>query len=484
MLKKLILVFILVIFFSSGGLAHAALVINEVMYDLSGSDSINSKSREWIEIYNNGSDVNIDASKWRIYDGGGNRTINGEENFVIPSGAFVIFAGDKDTFISDHAGFSGVVYDTGFTTLNNTGALLKLIDQDGNVVDSFSYTSSLGGAGDGNTLQKTSVSWVGAIPTPGATNESTTPPPGTGSGSSGNTTTGNISSTTNLSTNEDIKKYVVTKEQKIQVKISAKSLVFSGIPIEFKVNATGRDGGPLSYGKYFWNFGDGDSKELKVGEVDKLSHIYFYPGEYRVNLEYCMTYCNNEPDASDNVVIKVIDSKVFISKTGDEEDFFVEIENKGDYDADISRWVLSSDRINFIFPRNTILGREKNMIISPFISKFIFSDKNSLKLLNSQNEVVDEYTFLSNVVQNEKNISRNKNISNKDDGFIKTIEEIPKEDLTATSIISGEGDNNSRLYIFSGILIFFLLITSSIVYFIRKKANTENIADEFEILDE
>jgi hypothetical protein len=32
-----------------------AVLINEIMYDLSGSDT----GREWIEIYNNGSDINL-----------------------------------------------------------------------------------------------------------------------------------------------------------------------------------------------------------------------------------------------------------------------------------------------------------------------------------------------------------------------------------------------------------------------------------------
>ena len=52
-----------VILFSSCSFVYADLVINEVMYDLSGSDSSSGKSREWVEIYNNGSsDVAIDAA--------------------------------------------------------------------------------------------------------------------------------------------------------------------------------------------------------------------------------------------------------------------------------------------------------------------------------------------------------------------------------------------------------------------------------------
>ncbi|HEV7423979.1 MAG TPA: lamin tail domain-containing protein, partial [Candidatus Paceibacterota bacterium] len=170
--KKIILFLIGAVFFYSFHFVFASLSINEIMYDLSGSDSANSKSREWIEIYNpDSSDVSIDASKWRIFDGSANRTINDQVDFSIPSNSYVIFAGDKDTFLADHPGFSGTVYDTGITSLNNTGTTLKILDQDLNTVDSVAYASTQGAAGDGNSLQKISGSWVGGTPTPGIANQ-------------------------------------------------------------------------------------------------------------------------------------------------------------------------------------------------------------------------------------------------------------------------------------------------------------------------
>src|SRR3989338_10425717 len=143
MSKKIILILMGIVFFSSCRLAFAGLIINEIMYDLSGSDSTSGKSREWIEVYNPDSgDLSIDASTWRIYDGSGNRTINSQVNFSIPAGSYIIWAGDKDTFLLDHPGFSGTVYDTSIATLNNTGDTLKMLDQDGGVVDSVIYASS------------------------------------------------------------------------------------------------------------------------------------------------------------------------------------------------------------------------------------------------------------------------------------------------------------------------------------------------------
>src|SRR3989344_8568879 len=101
MAKKVALFFITLVFFSSCQVAFASLTITEIMYDLSGSDSTSSKSREWIEVYNSGSVLQVDASKWRAYDGAGNRTINGGGDFTIAAGGYIIFAGGKDTFLHD-----------------------------------------------------------------------------------------------------------------------------------------------------------------------------------------------------------------------------------------------------------------------------------------------------------------------------------------------------------------------------------------------
>ena len=64
MSKKAVFFFITFIFFSGFHFAFASLTINEIMYDLSGADSTNGKSREWVEIYNpDASAVSIDATK-------------------------------------------------------------------------------------------------------------------------------------------------------------------------------------------------------------------------------------------------------------------------------------------------------------------------------------------------------------------------------------------------------------------------------------
>lgn len=484
MSKKLIVVLGVIVFLFLARFALASLSINEIMYDLSGSDSVSSKSREWIEIYNSGPEnISVDASKWRIHDGTSNKTINGEVDFTISAGSYVVLAGDKDTFLADNVGFFGIVYDTGITSLNNTGATLKILDQDGNALDTVTYASTEGGVGDGNSLQKISGSWKGLTPTPGIQNQDIAPASTSGGGlalSASNEAP--INTTTNTET-----KSKTTEEQKIKTQITAKALGFVGLAIPFSAKTYGLEGEQLYSGKYFWNFGDGDSKEIKLPEGQQISHSYFYPGEYIVSLDYYQNYYSEAPDASSQIVIKVVSANIIISNVGDEKDFFIELTNNTDYNADISNYFLISDKKSFSFPRNTILVSKKKMIIAPQISGFSFEDKNSLKLINLKREVIFDYSphILAKNITKENNIpiqiSRlNSNKNNLAKADISAI------DLTATAINSVGGEDSSS-YKFPYIPIVstvFIGVSAYVVYFIRRKKTTGEYGSDFEILDE
>ncbi len=501
MSKKLIFFFVGLIFFSSCHLAYASLTINEIMYDLSGADSTNSKSREWIEIYNgDASDVAIDAGTWRIYDGSANRTINGQVNFSIPSHAYVIFAGNKDTFLADHAGFSGTVYDTGITSLNNTSATLKLLDQNGNAVDSVAYTSSQGGAGDGNSLQKVSGAWVGKAPTPGATNEISATSIAMGPLVSGNGDNDN-SSIQNKASAETKNKTL--EEPKIKTQIIAKNSVFVGTSIQFQAIAFGYGKEKLQFGKYFWNFGDGDFKEIKNNSTEKLTHSFPYPGDYIVSLEYYMNPYGDTPDASDKMKITVIPVDILISKVGDEKDFFVELANDTDYDADISGWSLSSSAKIFSFPRNTVISSKKKMTISGNLTHFGMENKETLKLIASQGKIVFDYGAsliptapvpiepvkeieVEKIPEKLEKPTEKKDESLKQDIEIKTLSpEIPAPNLEASVIASDAKENNSNnSYLPMIISTVFIGASASAVYFIRSRRMVSKLGDDFKILDE
>ena len=70
MSKIFILFLMLVLFFSRFNLAYAGVVINEIMYDVEGTDT----GREWIEVYND-SDAPVDLSAFKFFEADTNHEI-------------------------------------------------------------------------------------------------------------------------------------------------------------------------------------------------------------------------------------------------------------------------------------------------------------------------------------------------------------------------------------------------------------------------
>jgi hypothetical protein len=164
------------LFFVLPGSAHAAVVISEFLYDAPGSDT----GKEWIELINTGSNP-VDISKWKVNDGS-NHILNAPPkngsigSMSIAPGAYLILVSDATGFISRYPGIGSVID----TTLNfpNAGGTISIRDASSTIINSVSYSKSLGAAGDGNSLQKTSAgSWISAEPTPGVVNVQVASPP-------------------------------------------------------------------------------------------------------------------------------------------------------------------------------------------------------------------------------------------------------------------------------------------------------------------
>ena len=127
----------------------AQVVIDEIMYDVSGADS----GREWIEIENVGSAaVAVSASAWKFFEGGTNHELK-------------LFQGSASI-----AGFSGTIFDSAFS-LSNSGETLAIKISSTTVADQVTYSSSSGGSGDGKSLQKIGSDWKTSAPTPGLMNK-------------------------------------------------------------------------------------------------------------------------------------------------------------------------------------------------------------------------------------------------------------------------------------------------------------------------
>ncbi|MFH1966792.1 MAG: lamin tail domain-containing protein, partial [Patescibacteria group bacterium] len=180
------------------------IIINEIMYNLSGTDT----KHEWIEILNISS-AEIDLTGWKFNDGS-NHILNnppmneGQGSLKLAVSEYLILTGDAATFLIDHPGFSGTVIDT-VMSLNNTSDTLKIIDSEGNEIDSVTYENTWGANGNGKTLEKinpqdinTQSNWIESTPnegTPGILNS--------GSSLDQQTTTSTDTSNTTNTSNSD-----------------------------------------------------------------------------------------------------------------------------------------------------------------------------------------------------------------------------------------------------------------------------------------
>jgi hypothetical protein len=499
MSKKTILVLFVVAFLFGFKIAHAEVVISEIMYNPVGSDT----NTEWIEVHNTGSS-SVDLSSWYIsdYDTSWHYHAITPENLTnINADAYALIVHTSQSNFADfktkNPSFNGLLFRSSFT-LGNSGGRLGMSSDRENVVSDISYVASADTSDTGNSLQLISGLWEARTPTPGKENEIISTPPIVEENI--NPTTSDISVPFSSTQGEIKPKTKTTEVPKIKTKITAKTLVFSGIPVEFSASATGLSNEPLLYGKYFWNFGDGDSKEMRVNDASsKFTHTFFYEGEYTVALEYYMNYYSENPDASDEISIRVVSPDVSISKIGDEKDFFVEISNNTDYDADLSKWILSGSGKSFTLPKNMILEPQKKIILSPQITGFSFSDKDALKLENPQGETIfDCKASIEPVKVSADNsipvkISLAKSVHNVPIETLvnedNTKTKIPADNLTAQAIKSDvntpDTTNNSKYGILG--LFAFLGIGASAAYFIRnynKKSVSGINGDNFEIIDE
>jgi|SRR3989344_4528199 len=494
MSKKIILFFIGIIFFFGFRFVFAGLVINEIMYAPVQSDSYN----EWIELYNSGSD-SVDLSNLLIcgkeivsgYIKHSDGSLNIDNGLTLSAGGFALITdggSGTDVYTNFSVNSSALAIHTASFSeicsgLSNSG---KTITLSGPSSDSVIYASSQGANGDGNSLQKISDSWVSAISTPGATNEIVTTPSPSSSGSSNVNGAG-----TGPFISDEIKSKIIEPKE-IKTKITTQTFAFVGFPTYFQATSYGHSGEELYYGRYFWNFGDGDFQEVKLNNLQQFTHTYFYPGEYLVSLEYYMDNYKNLPDATDKIIFKVVPADIVISSVGDEKDFFIELTNNANYDTNISKWILVGNNKSFVFPKNTIIGSEKKMIISPKITNFSFTDKNNLKLLNPQGEIVFDYPiFISStvltktVVQPSMPVSQSSTMTKPLGDALE--EKIPVENLLASvaqsDIVKNDSDNlfTTIIYLISFV---FIGISAGAVYFLRQKKIISGVGSDFEILDE
>ncbi|MBI4692194.1 MAG: lamin tail domain-containing protein [Candidatus Terrybacteria bacterium] len=314
---------------------HAAVVINEIMYDL--KDGLDT-GREWIEIFNSGTET-VNFLSWKFFEADTNHGFTAYQGGdTLPAGAYAVIVSDPAKFLNDWPGFQGIIFDSSWSSFSNTGETLALKNGD-IIADQVAYSSDLGANGDGNSLQKIDNQWIAASPTPGAQNNQ-----------SQNTQSSSEEQVNQGSSSWPVEPQIFANAGSDKTSVAGADVIFSG-------QALGLNKELLENARYVWSFGDGGRAEGK-----SVKHIYKYPSEYIAVLNVS----SGEYSASDIVLVKIIPNQLTISQANKD---FIKLQNDSGITLDISGWFLRGNNVTFRFPETTLIKAKSSLPIPAEISK-------------------------------------------------------------------------------------------------------------------
>jgi len=121
--------------------ANTDIIINEI-------GAYPTSTHEWIEIWNKGSEP-VDLTGWKFWENSTNHGLSvsstdlpaGQAGAMVAAGKYVVIAQDAFQFLLDYPSFVGSVFDSSWTSLNESGEEIGLKDAEGNFVENFTYIS-------------------------------------------------------------------------------------------------------------------------------------------------------------------------------------------------------------------------------------------------------------------------------------------------------------------------------------------------------
>lgn len=316
-------------------------MVTEIMYDLPAGDA----GHEWIEVYND-SDTEIDLTLWRFFEGEQGHLIkNASGNPPLPPQGIAIIADNEAQFRADWPSFSGSLFDSSFS-LHNTGEELSFKDENGLVHGKITYASEWGGSGDGNSLSLFQGAWHGRSPSPGTFDKTSDDTSGTSQDQDGSHESSSSETIDPVAKpkKESQASFVVPN---IYAEAHMNQRAVVGAQSEFTADVFGLQGEPIDNARFLWNFGDGSVQEGK-----RVYHAYEYPGSYVVVLSVSA----GKYHVTDRGEIVAVSSPINVSNAvsmGNEG--FIEVSNTGDFEIDISRWILSHEDRHYVFPKYSII---------------------------------------------------------------------------------------------------------------------------------
>ncbi|MBN1503322.1 lamin tail domain-containing protein [Candidatus Woesearchaeota archaeon] len=115
-------------------LACSEIVVTEIMYDVSGSES----GREWIELYNS-ANTEKDITGWKLNESNKLHTLS-SSSYILSSKSYAIITYNKAKFLIDYPYFKGNIFETsGYMQLSNGGEKIIIENSQRQIMDSVEY---------------------------------------------------------------------------------------------------------------------------------------------------------------------------------------------------------------------------------------------------------------------------------------------------------------------------------------------------------
>ncbi len=403
--KKIILSFLFIVI----PFSHSQ-IISEIMYDPAGSDTGN----EWIEIFNNTSS-SIDLTTYKLFESNTNHSISNSSLYtntngsILLAGEYAIVVDNPATFLANHAGFSGKLFDSSFSLINS-GEELILKNSALSSIFNINYIPLADANNTGGTLNYINNIWQAYRESPSAssileviinTNSNTS---NTNSSTTNSTSTNTNTSSSNTNTNNYLSyssngsnRYVLG-DLKLLAPREINTVV--GAETDFFVKSIDSRNNPVITSVY-WSFGDGAE-----GIGTSTKHRYQNAGIYTafVESEVSNSY------GVDKVLVKVENPNIEISEVTDN---YVEIFNRGDIELNIGRFIIASDQGLYHLSRMFIIEANSKVKVDGRVLGF--SKLTNVKLMSAYNTLITKYenkNILNNITQDTDTISVNNQIIN------------------------------------------------------------------------
>ena len=377
--------------------AHAELSINEVAW--MGTSS--SQYEEWVELYNDGDDINV--SGWKLFKTG--NTVLFSLTGTIPSNSYYLICRSTSTLTDPLGGICNEKGTFGGSGLNNTSDQLILKDSAGAIKQTIDATAGwpAGESASKNTMQWDGHSWITAASTPGAEtlieinpDPSPTPDPDPSPNPDPDPVPNpNHNPKPTTDPKEKIEKVKPDPVYKAHMVIP--DFGTAGIAIPMKATVT--ENGNIDYvkGRFEWSTGDGGSYQF-IKNIP-LDHIYYYPGTYTVTMQYYSNHFATEPDTIHRKTITIVPSDIEI--LGYSDTTGLQLKNGATKEISLDNWIIQSNGNEFVFPKFTSITKGQTLSLSPKVLGIAIS-KESILLLNPSREIIAGYSYKYTQPANEE----------------------------------------------------------------------------------